>query len=163
MGFTLIELLVVVTIIVILLAILVPALEKAVYQAQMAKRGANMKGIANSVSIYTFDFKRNYPVRALSDMRPFNLSGPRVDGGLFKLDGGGTYADDRVTLQPYLGAFGHLVVIRTGDLAYLHVHPEEGEGLHFLADVPTAGTYRAFSASHHAAVVRTAAFSVTAH
>ena len=26
-------------------------------------------------------------------------------------------------LQPYLGAFGHLVAIRDGDLAYLHVHP----------------------------------------
>ena len=28
------------------------------------------------------------------------------------------------TLQPYLGAFGHLVALREGDLAYLHVHPE---------------------------------------
>ena len=68
-----------------------------------------------------------------------------------------------VALQPYLGAFGHLVVIRTGDLAYLHVHPEEGEGLHFLADVPSTGTYRAFLDYQHDDVVRTAAFSVTAH
>ena len=30
-------------------------------------------------------------------------------------------------LEPYLGAFGHLVAIRAGDLGYLHVHPEEGE------------------------------------
>ena len=28
-------------------------------------------------------------------------------------------------LEPYLGAFGHLVALRAGDLAYLHVHPEE--------------------------------------
>lgn len=68
-----------------------------------------------------------------------------------------------VALQPYLGAFGHLVVIRTGDLAYLHVHPEEGQGLHFVADVPTAGTYRAFLDYQHDDVVRTAAFTVTAH
>ena len=27
-------------------------------------------------------------------------------------------------LEPYLGAFGHLVVMRRGDLAYVHVHPE---------------------------------------
>ncbi|WP_244302848.1 heavy-metal-associated domain-containing protein [Leucobacter coleopterorum] len=27
-------------------------------------------------------------------------------------------------LQPYLGAFGHLVALRQGDLAFLHVHPE---------------------------------------
>ena len=26
-------------------------------------------------------------------------------------------------LQPYLGAFGHLVAMRSGDLAYAHVHP----------------------------------------
>ena len=33
-------------------------------------------------------------------------------------------------LQPYLGAYGHLVVLRDGDLAYLHVHPagEPGDG-----------------------------------
>ncbi len=27
-------------------------------------------------------------------------------------------------LQPYLGAYGHLVALRAGDLAYSHVHPE---------------------------------------
>ncbi len=33
-------------------------------------------------------------------------------------------------LQPYLGAYGHLVALRDGDLAYLHVHPmgEPGDG-----------------------------------
>jgi len=29
-------------------------------------------------------------------------------------------------LEPYLGAFAHLVALRQGDLAYLHVHPESG-------------------------------------
>jgi hypothetical protein len=67
-----------------------------------------------------------------------------------------------VTLQPYLGAFGHLVVIRTGDLAYLHVHPT-GDGLRFVADVPSAGTYRAFLDYQHNDVVRTAPFTVTAN
>ena len=28
-------------------------------------------------------------------------------------------------LDPYLGAYGHLVALRDGDMAYLHVHPEE--------------------------------------
>ena len=28
-------------------------------------------------------------------------------------------------IQPYLGARGHLVALRQGDLAYLHVHPED--------------------------------------
>ncbi|MGH3336199.1 MAG: hypothetical protein ACRDOZ_10300, partial [Nocardioides sp.] len=31
-------------------------------------------------------------------------------------------------LQPYLGAYGHLVVLREGDLAYLHVHPDGAPG-----------------------------------
>ena len=35
-------------------------------------------------------------------------------------------------LQPYLGAYGHLVALRAGDLAYLHVHPDgdPGDGKH---------------------------------
>ena len=33
-------------------------------------------------------------------------------------------------VEPYLGAGGHLVALREGDLAYLHVHPTEGGGGH---------------------------------
>jgi len=74
-------------------------------------------------------------------------------------------------LDPYLGAYGHLVALRTGDLAYLHVHPEghpgdgttrPGPDVTFGADVPTSGTYRLFLDFKHAGVVRTAAFTVTA-
>jgi hypothetical protein len=43
-------------------------------------------------------------------------------------------------LEPYLGAAGHLVALREGDLGYLHVHAEEGE-LEFRAEVPTPGRY----------------------
>nr|WP_201471053.1 heavy-metal-associated domain-containing protein [Microbacterium hydrocarbonoxydans] len=54
------------------------------------------------------------------------------------------------TLEPYLGAFGHLVALRDGDLAYLHVHadgeePDAGETsgprIAFAAEAPTAGRY----------------------
>lgn len=54
------------------------------------------------------------------------------------------------TLQPYLGAFGHLVALREGDLAYLHVHPEgdepaagdtSGPEVSFMAEAPTPGRY----------------------
>ncbi|WP_320668675.1 hypothetical protein [Patulibacter defluvii] len=54
------------------------------------------------------------------------------------------------SLQPYLGAFGHLVALREGDLAYLHVHPEgdepqdgalSGPEVRFLAVAPTPGRY----------------------
>ena len=53
-------------------------------------------------------------------------------------------------LQPYLGAFGHLVALREGDLAFLHVHPESdeptagqtsGPDISFMAEVPTPGRY----------------------
>jgi hypothetical protein len=72
-------------------------------------------------------------------------------------------------LQPYLGAYGHLVALRQGDLAYLHVHPEGSPGdgvtaagpqVRFVAQVPTAGGYRLFLDFQHNGVVRTAEFTV---
>lgn len=66
-------------------------------------------------------------------------------------------------LEPYLGARGHLVALRAGDLAYLHVHPEEarvgGPGVTFHAEVPSAGTYRLFLDFKHDGRVRTAALT----
>ena len=74
-------------------------------------------------------------------------------------------------LQPYLGAYGHLVALRDGDLAYLHVHPEgtpgdgatePGPDVTFFADVPSGGRYHLYLDFKHGDVVRTAAFTVTA-
>lgn len=74
-------------------------------------------------------------------------------------------------LQPYLGAYGHLVALRSGDLAYLHVHPngEPGDGateagpeISFTATAPSSGTYRLFLDFQHEGKVRTAAFTVVA-
>ncbi|MEU8080329.1 hypothetical protein AB0B31_33350 [Catellatospora citrea] len=74
-------------------------------------------------------------------------------------------------LQPYLGAYGHLVALREGDLAYLHVHPdgEPGDGrtpagpqIVFHTEVPSAGAYRLFLDFQHGGVVRTAAYTATA-
>jgi hypothetical protein len=48
-----------------------------------------------------------------------------------------------VAIQNYLGAKGHLVALRQGDLAFLHVHPDENS-LKFMATFPTAGNYRLF-------------------
>jgi hypothetical protein len=44
-------------------------------------------------------------------------------------------------IEPYLGADGHLVALREGDLAFLHVHPDAGR-LRFMATFPSAGRYR---------------------
>ncbi|MEU7021437.1 hypothetical protein ABZ990_12365 [Streptomyces sp. NPDC046203] len=79
--------------------------------------------------------------------------------------------DDRpvTDLEPYLAAYGHLVALRVGDLAYLHVHPEgePGDGvtapgpeIAFMAVAPSAGTYRLFLDFQHDGVVRTAEFTV---
>jgi hypothetical protein len=69
-------------------------------------------------------------------------------------------------LEPYLGAAGHLVAIRAGDLAYLHVHPlgevaeRNGPSVRFAAEVPSPGDYRLFFDFSHRGEVRTAAFTV---
>jgi Ni/Co efflux regulator RcnB len=64
-------------------------------------------------------------------------------------------------LQPYLGARGHLVALRAGDLAYEHVHPEPDPppeiAFHVGASEP--GTYRLFLQFRHEARVHTAAFT----
>jgi hypothetical protein len=48
-----------------------------------------------------------------------------------------------VQTKPYLGAGGHLVVLREGDLAYLHAHAEEDE-LAFDVPFPSEGRYRLY-------------------
>ncbi|MFJ2090859.1 hypothetical protein ACIOEW_16565 [Streptomyces sp. NPDC087901] len=74
-------------------------------------------------------------------------------------------------LQPYLGAYGHLVALRAGDLAYLHGHPDgepgdagtaPGPDITFTTTAPSRGGYRLFLDFRHGGVVRTAAFTVTA-
>ncbi|WP_405803131.1 hypothetical protein [Streptomyces sp. NBC_01187] len=101
----------------------------------------------------------------------------RLDGGLepgkarelkLKVSKGGKPVTD---LQPYLAAYGHLVALRSGDLGYLHVHPngEPGDGLtrpgpeiSFTTTAPSAGAYRLFLDFKHDGKVRTAAFTVHA-
>jgi len=69
-------------------------------------------------------------------------------------------------LDPYLGAYGHLVTLRDGDLAYLHVHAENqtspGPALSFVAEVPSDGQYRLYLDFQHDGTVRTAEFTATA-
>jgi hypothetical protein len=63
-----------------------------------------------------------------------------------------------VAIQDYLGAKGHLVALRRGDLAFLHVHPDE-DSLRFMATFPTAGAYRLFLQFKVDGRVHTAAFT----
>ncbi|MEU7798464.1 hypothetical protein AB0J14_08100 [Micromonospora arborensis] len=73
-------------------------------------------------------------------------------------------------LEPYLGAYGHLVALRRGDLAYLHVHPDgtpgdgrtrPGPAVTFLAEVPSVGSYRLYLDFRHGGAVHTAEFTVS--
>ncbi|MFE3028330.1 hypothetical protein, partial [Nocardia tengchongensis] len=69
-------------------------------------------------------------------------------------------------LQPYLGAYAHLVALRATDLAYLHVHPEgevgktaPGPGVAFHAQAPSDGAYRLYLDFQHGGTVHTAEFT----
>ncbi|MFC4020850.1 hypothetical protein ACFOW4_23300 [Micromonospora sp. GCM10011542] len=75
-----------------------------------------------------------------------------------------------IDLEPYLGAYGHLVALRQGDLAYLHVHPDgtpgdgrtrPGPAVTFFAEVPSVGSYRLYLDFRHGGAVHTAEFTVT--
>jgi hypothetical protein len=77
----------------------------------------------------------------------------------FRITSGGREVE---RLEPYLGALGHLVALREGDLAFLHVHPSGGVGgrLTFHAVFPSMGRYRLFLQFAHEGRVRTAGFTV---
>lgn len=70
---------------------------------------------------------------------------------------------DNAVLEPYLGSFGHLVVLREGDLAYVHVHPEpqlSNGAVKFWLSAPSPGTYRMFFDHQIGGQVRTAEFTL---
>ncbi|MGI5373432.1 hypothetical protein ACQEV2_04090 [Streptomyces sp. CA-251387] len=123
---------------------------------------------------------------AAGSYQPQKLPAPnstvKIDGYEVRIDGGlrpGKASELKLNvsrggrpvtnLQPYLGAYGHLVALRSGDLAYLHVHPngEPGDGttkpgpeISFTATAPSSGTYRLFLDFKHEGTVHTAAFTV---
>ena len=96
-AFTLIELLVVITIIVVLLALLAPALDQAIYQADLALCGSKLHAIATGAIVYTSSNKRFYPDRPA---RRSNGSNRPIDlyFGLNQLH----HLDDRLILRQFL-------------------------------------------------------------
>ncbi|MFC7528373.1 hypothetical protein [Actinoplanes sp. GCM10030250] len=116
-------------------------------------------------------------VPAAGDYQPLPLPAPAIvaEAGDYLVTIGGdlaagtssqltfTVAKDGQTvtdLEPYLGAFGHLVALRDGDLAYLHVHPIDAKSLAFAAEVPSSGVYRLYLDFKHDGKVHTAEFTV---
>jgi hypothetical protein len=66
-------------------------------------------------------------------------------------------------LERYLAAYGHLVVIRDGDLGYLHVHSEDqlvGGAVKFWLSAPSPGRYRAYFEFQRSGTVHRAEFTV---
>lgn len=69
-------------------------------------------------------------------------------------------------LQPYLGANGHAVILREGDLAFIHSHALEDPDalragrLPFMVHFSGPGRYRAFVQFQHRGAVETAAFTL---
>ena len=64
-----------------------------------------------------------------------------------------------VETEPYLGAGGHLVALREGDLAFLHVHPNDGDGVAFETDLEPDTRYRLYLQFQHDGRVHTAEFT----
>ena len=109
-GFTLIELLVVVSIAAMLLAVLSPALDRAMYAAQLAVCGSNLKAIAGAVNIYAGEQRRHYPYRQALDpnfaprprwMRPDVLVDTNNATGVNSQTAVGDAVDDRPPLRSY--------------------------------------------------------------
>jgi hypothetical protein len=85
------------------------------------------------------------PARSVTvdGMRVALTGGARRAGTEAELAFAVTRAGRPVPVEPYLGARGHLVALREGDLAFLHVHPD-ADRLRFMATFPSAGRYRLF-------------------
>ena len=67
-----------------------------------------------------------------------------------------------VRTEPYLGAGGHLVALRAGDLGYLHTHPGHdtaAAAVRFATEFPSEGRYRLFFQFKHEGRVHTATFT----
>jgi len=73
-------------------------------------------------------------------------------------------AGEAAVLEPYLGAFGHLVAFAKSDLAYTHIHPSSADEmtgeLTFTGQVGAAGPHRLFLQFSAGGSVHTAEFTI---
>ncbi|MEO3785978.1 hypothetical protein ABGB12_21835 [Actinocorallia sp. B10E7] len=144
---------------------------------------ADFKPAGGDARVLTLDV--NVPGSATTRPLPAPSDVAEVDGYTVTLDGtvasGGTSEltmkiskDGRpvTDLQPYLGAYGHLVALRKDDLGYLHVHPEGAPGdgetapgpeITFFVEAPSGGEHRLYLDFQHDGQVHTAEFTVHVH
>jgi hypothetical protein len=159
-------------------AVLLPALEPGGYRVfadfSPAEAGESFT-ISADLAVDGTGVARELPAPAtrfaIEDYE-VELNGALVPGRPSRLAFSVHRAGQPVTdLQPYLGAYGHLVAVRAADLAYVHVHPDGSPGdgvtppgpeVAFHAHVADAGAYRLFLDFQHGDTVRTAEFTLVA-
>ena len=94
--------------------------------------------------------------------RPAELTAGEEAQLTFRVTRNGKPARD---LEPYLGAYGHLVALHAPELAYSHVHPDgedlESGAITFDTELHERGTYRLFLQFQTAGRVHTVAFTQT--
>jgi prepilin-type N-terminal cleavage/methylation domain-containing protein len=102
-GFTLIELLVVITIIVVLLALLAPAMDKAMYATELTACGANFKAVGGGLLSYAMGNQRLYPYRPTTTQPPGSVEQGRYVFNIVHPDPAqGTGRDDRPYLRQHM-------------------------------------------------------------
>jgi hypothetical protein len=96
---------------------------------------------------------------------PAPTTSTETDGYTVRMDAHGstlgfaiTRGGKPVDTEPYLGAGGHLVALREGDLAFLHVHPS-GDGVEFETELASDSRYHLYLQFKHAGRVHTAEFT----
>ncbi|MGP4003455.1 hypothetical protein [Streptomyces sp. 8N706] len=138
-----------------------------------AKKGADALTLGADLAVAGSYQPRDLPTQKTTaevDGYTVTLDGALTAGSMSELTLSVAKDGTPVTdLEPYLGAYGHLVVLPSGDLAYLHVHPEgqpgdgttrPGPDISFMATAPSNGAYRLFLDFKHEGTVRTAAFTM---
>ena len=122
-GFTLIELLVVVTIIVVLLALLTPALDQAIYQAELAVCGTNLKNIGLGMQNYALQHRRSYPHRQSVHIDNFPAAVVSRGGNVPGTGALPTERDDRPLFTGYIDLNGHGNCPLTGEIDIANSQP----------------------------------------
>ena len=116
-AFTLVELLVVITIIVVLISLLTPGLDRAIYMAELAACGADVRNVGQAALTYALDYGRRYPPRAgvAGNWQPITVQ-----------RGGTAVGDDRKQLRGYLqmGRNGQLNCPLNGKIDVENSHPD---------------------------------------
>jgi len=98
-AFTLIELLAVVAIITLLVALLMPALDQAIYQAELATCSAGIRSIATGAVVYAAASRRSYPYRPMVDGEIWNCTMLFINTGRVGPVTTGRVLDDRPLLK----------------------------------------------------------------